>query len=149
MKDPKGQDTGVACAVFGEKAAEARLACGPQASELELPADTVLSVTMRAAAQDADPAGEEQMEVVLLPQGRVAVCDAGEMTIAAGARWEALGYVRQGAVEMSFVRAEIRGESWSSLVQSAWLNERRPSPPVTLKQQTAPHEPPQGWSLFC
>lgn len=118
-------------------------------SETEPADDTTIAATMRDAVHAPARCVEEQMEVVLLPEGQVAFHQEGTMTLAAGATWEALGHVRQGADNMSFVRAEIRGAIWSTLVASEWLDERNPSPPVTLKQQTESHEPLSGWNLFC
>ena len=92
---------------------------------------------------------QRQMQVFLLPDGRVAIRSADADPVAPGATWENLGSVRQVGQRMAFVRAEIAGESWASLVSGEWLDQDRTSPLVTLTRQTQPHPPLTGWSRFC
>ena len=85
----------------------------------------------------------------MLPDGRVAVLGASADPVAPDATWENLGSVRQDGQHMAFVRAEIAGESWASLVGGEWLDQKRTSPRITLTRQTQPHPPLGGWICFC
>jgi hypothetical protein len=91
-----------------------------------------------------------RLRVCLLPDGRITFPDSVAEPDAADASWQSLGCVRQGPWQMCFVRAEIGGESWVSLVRSDQLDPRLTSPVVTLRRQSAPgREPLDGWILFC
>jgi hypothetical protein len=90
------------------------------------------------------------LRVLLLPDGRVNGFTAGADSIPIDATWEILGSVQQDGLEMAFVRAEIRGECWASLVSSELLDPGCASALITLERQsTRRREPLSGWSLFC
>jgi hypothetical protein len=92
----------------------------------------------------------DRLQVVLLADGRLALPHHFEDLAAQEAAWEILGSVRQDAKPMAFVRAQIAGTSWASLVPSARLREPSRRPLVTLyRQSAAPRVPLSGWILFC
>jgi hypothetical protein len=90
------------------------------------------------------------LRVLLLPDGHVNEFASGADSIPLDATWKILGSVQQNGLEMAFVRAEIGGECWASLVTSELLDPGCTSPLITLaRQSTRQREPLSGWSLFC
>ena len=90
------------------------------------------------------------LQVRLLSDGRVQCPTASGMPAVPDGAWQILGYVRQGGQRMGFVRVEIDGESWASLVGSERLEQRDAEPLITLERQTTePHAPLAGWIQFC
>jgi hypothetical protein len=94
--------------------------------------------------------GSPILEVRLLSDGRARLSAAGSTPAVPDGAWQILGYVRQGGQRMGFVRAEIDGESWASLIGSERLEQGDSEPLVTLERQTTePHAPLAGWIQFC
>ena len=95
-------------------------------------------------------AAAQTLLVALLADGRLQVLSGVPGAPDADARWQRLGWVWQDGRRMVFVRAEIAGASWGSLVRNERLGPRAGSARVTLTRQTAPPcEALSGWSLFC
>jgi hypothetical protein len=91
-----------------------------------------------------------ELLVTLHADGRIEFLDAEITSQNAGASWRSLGWVWEGGRRMVFVRAEIAGESWTSLVQSETLDLGLEKSVVTLIRQTGrPREALSGWTLFC
>jgi hypothetical protein len=87
------------------------------------------------------------LQARLLPDGHVVVQGAAPDP---GATWEVLGYTREEATTMGFVRVEMRGASWTTRVERAHLEHPHSEVMVTLAQQSGPDsEPLLGWILFC
>lgn len=89
------------------------------------------------------------IRIVLLPDGRVAMPKSGRVDTRGEATWERLGSILECGEPMVFVRAEIDGASWASLVPRSRLERAGVRPVVTLRRQTEPHPPLAGWSRFC
>jgi hypothetical protein len=98
----------------------------------------------------AETVGDDTLLVALLTGGRLRILGGAVDPHDADARWQSLGWVWQDGQRMVFVRAEIAGESWSSLVCDDRLDPRDPGSPITLTRQTTqPFETLSGWPLFC
>lgn len=88
-----------------------------------------------------------QLAARLLPDGQLVIPGA---TPDAGATWQVLGSIQQEGVKMCFVRAELAGVSWKTLVPAAALERPDQGVLVTLAPQNSPRqEPLRGWDLFC
>ena len=84
------------------------------------------------------------LEARLLPNGRVVVHGADPDP---EATWQLLGCTPQAGC---FVRAEVAGVSWTTRVESAWLERPDRDGLVTVKRQSdSQREPLRGWILSC
>jgi hypothetical protein len=84
------------------------------------------------------------LQARLLPNGRVVVHGSDPDS---DATWQILGCTPH---EGCFVRAELAGASWTTRVQSTWLERQDREMLVTLARQSdVPQEPLLGWILFC
>jgi hypothetical protein len=64
--------------------------------------------------------------------------------------WRVLGCTRHNRVAVAFVRAEIEGTCWATLVPMTHLELGGLGPLVTLERQGQPGQDPLvGWAHFC
>ena len=88
-----------------------------------------------------------QLSARLLPDGHVVIPGTTPDPVAT---WQVLGSIQQDGVKMCFVRAELAGVSWTTLIPAAALERPERGVLVTLARQNGPrHEPLRGWDLFC
>jgi len=89
----------------------------------------------------------KQLEVVLLPEGHVAR-DGSELD--AGATWEVLGHTGEAGTTMGFIRVEMAGASWATLIPKDRLSRIEGGLRVKLRRQSSvAQDPLVGWTLFC
>ena len=89
----------------------------------------------------------EHLEVVLLPEGQVSL-NGSELDAEAG--WEVLGHTGQTGTTMGFIRVEMAGVSWATLIPKDRLGRIEAGLRVKLRRQSSvAQDPLVGWTLFC
>ena len=87
------------------------------------------------------------LDACLRPDGQVALLGSDSDPAAA---WQVVGCAPVEGTSMCFVRAELAGASWTTLIRAEGLPHDDTSRRVTVARQAALHqEPLTGWILFC
>jgi hypothetical protein len=87
------------------------------------------------------------IEVVLLPGGHVALSGT-EPVPEAG--WEVLGHAWEAGTPMAFLRIELGGASWATLLPKERLARSETGLRVMVRRQSSIQQDPLvGWTLFC
>jgi len=95
----------------------------------------------------ASPGAVEHLEVVLLPGGHVSPIGS-EPDLEA--TWEVLGHTGEAGTTMGFIRVEMAGASWATLIPRDRLGRIEAGLPVKLRRQSSvAQDPLVGWTLFC
>ena len=103
------------------------------------------AVNRRAVDSPLNDAG--QLEVVLLPGGQVAVSGPEPEP---EATWEILGHTWEAGTTMGFLRVELGGDSWATLMPRERLARIETGVRVTVRRQSSVRQDSLvGWTLFC
>ena len=95
----------------------------------------------------SSPDGVDQLEVMLLPEGRVAWSGTEPDP---EATWEVLGHTWEAGTTMGFLRVEMADASWATLIPTERLGRIETGLRVTVRRQSSvPQDPLIGWTLFC
>jgi hypothetical protein len=106
---------------------------------------TAPAANRRAVDSPSNDAG--QLEVVLLPDGQVAVSGAEPEP---EATWEILGQTWEAGTTMGFLRIELGGASWATLIPRERLARIETGVRVTVRRQSNVRaDSLVGWTLFC
>lgn len=98
-------------------------------------------------AVNASLTSNGQLEVVLLPGGLVAVSSAEPEP---DATWEVLGHTWEAGTTMGFLRIELGGDSWATLIPRERLARLDNGVRVTVRRQSSVRSDSLvGWTLFC
>ena len=89
----------------------------------------------------------DYLEVVLLPGGRVAQSGTEPDPEAS---WEVLGHTWETGTAMGFLRVELDGASWATLLPKERLTQIETGVRVGIRRQSSVRQDPLvGWTLFC
>ena len=89
----------------------------------------------------------EHLEVVVLPEGQVSPIGS-EPDLEA--TWEVLGHTGEAGTTMGFIRVEMAGVSWVTLIPRDRLRRIEAGLRVKLRRQSSvAQDPLVGWTLFC
>ena len=89
----------------------------------------------------------DHLEVVLLPEGRVAQSGTEPDP---DATWDVLGHIWETGTAMGFLRVELGGASWATLLPKERLTQIETGLRVQVRRQSSVRQDPLvGWTLFC